>query len=434
MTDSQPGTKHPSASKRLRILFLVPFAPHLEASHGGSRVMAQLIDHLAQRHSIALCYLRAAGEPAIDNRLRERCDMIEEVLIPEAEASGVERWSRRLQVWKELIMGKPLWAIDRFSPLFGERVKTLLRTWRPDIVQIEFHIMGQYLSALSDYPAPRILVQHDPGEEAAREIMMSRFHFGRIIPQLDLLAWKRFEREITRQVHTVVVFTERDHQVVSKLGQPVPVVRIPFGTEIPKRSRNQAREEPLSLLFVGNFKHLPNVDAAQRLITVIFPMVQARFPESLLYIVGSNPPPQIERLASERVIVTGYVSDLTAYLDRAALFVVPLRMGGGMRVKILEALANGNVVVASSLAVQGIDVENGRQFVLADSDQEFSQAVIKLLDAPELRMSLARQARAWACEHLSWEKTVAAYEDLYDRLIRAHSASRLHPLEDRKSR
>jgi glycosyltransferase involved in cell wall biosynthesis len=326
-----------------------------------------------------------------------------------------------------LIAGKPLWAIDRFNSAYTERVKTLLETWHPDIVQIEFHIMGQYLSALMDYPAPRILVQHEPGEETARELIRSPYAPGRIMPQLDLLAWKRFEGEVIQQVQAVVVFTERDRQAVDKAGPHVPVVRIPFGTEIPERSLNQAGEEPLSLLFVGNFEHLPNVDAAHRLITEIFPVVRARFPESLLYIVGSNPPPKIQRLASENVLVTGYVPDLTSFLDRAALCIVPLRMGGGMRVKVLEALANGKAVIASSLAVQGLDLEDGRQVVLAESDQEFSKAAIHLLSTPDLRARLASAAYAWACANLSWEKTVSSYEDLYARLLKEDCATQFVP-------
>ena len=414
-----------SPSKNLRVLFLAPFAPHLQASHGGARVTAQLIAHLSQRHSIGLCYLRARGEPAIDDMLRECCEVVEEVMLPELEGSDMKRWSRHLRVWKELVLGKPLWAIDRFSPAYVERVQRLLKIWRPDIVQLEFHVMGQYLSALGDYPAPRILVQHEPGEESSREIMQSGFAPGRIMPELDLLAWKRFERKVVRAVQALVVFTERDRQAVRKLGKQVHVVRIPFGTEIPERSLDQAGKEPWSLLFMGNFMHLPNVDAAQRLITAIFPPVQARFPESRLYIVGSHPPPNIQRLASESVIVTGYVSDLTSYLDRAALVVVPLRMGGGMRVKILETLANGKAVVASSLAIEGLDLEDGRQVVLAESDQEFSKAAIDLLSAPELRARLAREAYAWACANLSWEKTVESYEDLYHHLLRNDCATRL---------
>jgi polysaccharide biosynthesis protein PslH len=409
-----------SSSKRLRVLFLAPFPPHLQASHGGGRVIAQLISHLSQRHSVGLCYLRAAGEPAVDDGLRERCDVVEEVVIPEVGNSGMNRWSRRLRGWRQLIMGNPLWAIDRFSPAYEERMKTLLKTWRPDIVQIEFHIMGQYLSALKDDPAPRILVQHEPGEESVREIMRASLAQGRIMPQLDVLAWKRFERKVTAQVQAVVVFTERDRQAVRKLGQQTPIVQIPLGTEIAEPSPQTTEEEPLSLLFVGNFKHLPNVDAADRLINQIFPQVQFRFPGVCLFIVGNHAPSDLLRHANEHVKVTGYVPDVKPYLDKATLVVVPLRLGGGMRVKVLEALAAGKPLVASSRAVEGLGLVNGEQVVLAEDDEEFSRAIIALLGNSSKRTLLATRARIWACANLSWEKTVAAYEDLYHRLLMAY--------------
>jgi glycosyltransferase involved in cell wall biosynthesis len=414
----QTHLDNPSSSMRLRVLFLAPFAPHLQASHGGSRVIAQLISHLSQRHAVGLCYLRAVEEPAIDDVLRECCDVVEEVLISEPEDSGIRSWFRRIRGWKKLVSGQPLWAIDRFSPDYGERAQRLLRTWQPDIVQLEFHVMGQYLSALIDYPAPRILVQHEPGEKSAQEKLKFAATPGRIMPQLDILAWKRFERDVIRQVQAVVVFTERDHKVVEKLGQKVPIIPIPIGTELPEHSLNPTGEAPLSLLFVGNFKHFPNVDAALRLITAIFPPVQAQFTESRLYIVGSHPPAELQRRASESVIITGFVPNLTPYLDRAALLVLPLRMGGGMRVKVLEALAHGKAVIASPIAIEGLDLQDGHEVKLAESDQEFSQAAIDLLREPELRAGLANRARAWACANLSWNNTVLAYEDLYDRLLK----------------
>ena len=406
-----------AAPKRFRILFLAPFAPHLEASHGGSRVIAQLIDHLAQRHSIALCYLRGVGEPAVDGLLKEHCEVVEEVVIPQIEDHVMNRWVRRLRVWEELIKGRPLWAIDRFSSAYGERVKALLKTWRPDIVQIEFHIMGQYLSALADDPVPRILVQHEPGEAATREIMRSPFAQGRIIPQLDVLAWKRFEREVTRQVQTVVVFTERDRETVSRLGEQTPIVQIPLGTEIPDLPPLQAEGEPPSLLFVGNFRHLPNLDAADRLINTIFPSVQAQFPTLRLFVVGEHLPADILRRANDNVILTGYVPDVKPYLDRATVVVVPLRLGGGMRVKVLEALAAAKPVIASARALEGLDLVDGEQVILAEDDDEFARAIVDLLGDPERQASLASRARDWAIANLSWERTAVEYEALYRNLL-----------------
>lgn len=411
-------TEGVAASQSLRVLFLAPFAPRLQASHGGGRVIAQLIAQLARRHSIGLCYLRAADEPPVDDGLRELCEIVEEVILPEREVNGVKRWFHRLRVWKDLIAGKPLWAIDRFSPAYGDRVKTLLKTWRPDIVQLEFHIMGQYLSSFTGDATPRILVQHEPGEESARENRSSAFIQGRIIPQLDLHAWKRFERRMIRQVQSVVVFTERDRQTVRKLGGQTPIVQIPLGTEVSALSLHRVEDEPFSLLFVGNFKHLPNLDAADRLINKIFPHVQSQFPQACLFIVGEHLPSNIVRAPSENVILTGYVPDVRPYLDRATLVVVPLRLGGGMRVKVLEALAAGKPIVASSRAVEGLRLVNGEQAILTEDDGEFSQAIIDLLGDSQKRASLASRAWAWANENLRWDRVADEYEALYRSLLK----------------
>lgn len=414
----QTQTIHSSDSKSLRVLFLAPFAPNLQASHGGSRVIAQLMAHLVQRHSIGLCYLRAAREPAVDRLLMEQCEIVEEVVIPDSGAPGTNRWTRRLRVWKDLIMGKPLWAIDRFSPAYGGRVKRILKVWQPDIVQLEFHIMGQYLSALADHPAPRILVEHEPGEAAARELLNSSFAAGRIMPLFDLFAWKRFERNVIRQVQAVVAFTERDCQTVRRLGQQTPIVQIPLGTDVFESSSQTTESKSLSLLFVGNYKHMPNLDAASRLINEIFPRVQAQFPEARLFVVGDHLPSRFFSQANENVVLTGYVPDIKPYLDEATLVVAPLRLGGGMRVKVLDALAAGKPLVASSRAVEGLELVNGLQMVLAEDDDEFIQAILDLLGHPQKRTFLATQARAWSSENLSWERTAEAYEALYRNLLK----------------
>jgi glycosyltransferase involved in cell wall biosynthesis len=409
--------KATASRKRLRILFLAPFAPNLQAGHGGARVIAQLISHLGQRYAVGLCYLRSANEPGVDDTLKERCEVIEEIILPHVTALSKKRWSRRRRVWKELLAGKPLWAIDRFSPIYAERLKNLLATWKPDIVQLEFHVMGQYLSALEDYPVRRILVDHEPGVESAREAIGSPLARGRFIPILDLFAWKRFEPEVVRNV--VVAFTDRDRAAVRNLGQKTALVQIPLGTDIPEPTTSSATaKDSLNLLFIGNFIHPPNVDAADRLINIIFPKVQSQFPGARLFVVGDHLPSAILRNANPNVIATGYVPDIAPYLEQASLIVLPLRLGGGMRVKTLEALAAGKAVVASKRAVEGLDVTHGKQLILAESDDDFVQAIMDLLRNPEKRQTLAAQAHDWAAANLSWGKAAAEYEKLYRCLLK----------------
>jgi glycosyltransferase involved in cell wall biosynthesis len=115
---------------------------------------------------------------------------------------------------------------------------------------------------------------------------------------------------------------------------------------------------------------------------------------------------------------------VTPYLDRAAVVVVPLRMGGGMRVKVLEALAAGKAVVASRLAVEGLDVVDGKQILLAETDKQFIDAIVQLLYYTERRTALAVCARAWACANLGWEGSIAAYDALYESLIQRSGGAR----------
>jgi glycosyltransferase involved in cell wall biosynthesis len=262
-----------------------------------------------------------------------------------------------------------------------------------------------------------VLTQYEPGTAAARDLWRAGQGQGRFVPYLEMLAWLRFERGIMRHVQVVVALTRRDRDALVRLNGRTPITCIPLGTEIPAHPLDPCGEVPPNLTFVGNFAHPPNVDAATRLIDSILPRVQAQFRDLTLYIVGDHAPVQLQRRAGPHVQVTGRVPDVTPYLDRAAIVPVPLRLGGGMRVKVLEALAAGKAVVASPLAVAGLDVVHGQQVLLAETDEQFRAAIVQLLADPQRRVQLARQARAWACANLQWESHVRAYEDLYHQLL-----------------
>jgi glycosyltransferase involved in cell wall biosynthesis len=170
---------------------------------------------------------------------------------------------------------------------------------------------------------------------------------------------------------------------------------------------------------VGNFYHPPNRDAARRLVDSIFRSVRQRFPDARLFIVGENPPAQLNPSSDEKIMITGRVPEITPYLDRAAVFVAPLRLGGGMRIKILESLAAGKAVVTTCRAAEGLNIQDGQQLILAETDDEFITQIIDLLQNPDKRIAIAKCARAWACENIAWEKSVARYESLYQGLLRA---------------
>jgi len=412
--------KTPARQSSRKLLCLLPFAPRLDATHGGGRVTGQMITELTRRHQVALLYLRAPSEPPVDDALQQRCAVVEEVIRPEGAVAVMKHRNKV----SSMLRGRPLWAAYTAVPEYESRLKALARSWRPDIVQIEFHVMGQYAFALDCCPAPRVLTDHEPGAKAARDVWQSSQGIARASTYVNWRAWERFERRIIGQVHAVVVFTERDRQALVELGSPTPIVRIPVGTILPEHPLSPDGHKPLSLLFVGNFKHPPNVEAAIRLITSIFPPVRSRFPGLVLYIVGDEPPHELRKLGNKNVIITGRVPDVTHYLNNATVVVAPLRLGGGMRVKILESLAAGKAVIASPLAIEGLDGLGEEQIILATTNEHFSEAVVGLLGDPQRRALLAAGARTWACANLGWDKSVAAYETLYENLLEPTSMAR----------
>ena len=394
---------------RRRLLFLLPFPPRLDGTHGGARVSASLLDALSRHHDIACVYFRAADEPEFDEGVASRCAVVVEVPV-RARVPRLTRIARHLAP----LRGIPTWAAWRNEPAFARRAAEVAAAWMPDIVHFEYHVMGQYAFGLHDSTAARILTQYEAGVLAADE-HLSTGDDRAPASRVERRAWARFERRVMAAMDAVIVFSERDRAALTPLAGRTPIVRIPIGTPVPAAPLDPlgAADPPL-LLFIGNFVHPPNRDAAVRLAETILPAVRNAIPAARLRIVGDGPPSRAVNVAG--VEATGVVPDVTPHLDDAALVVVPLRVGGGMRVKVVEALAHGKAVVASPRAVEGLDVESGVQLVVADTDEQFVTEIVRLLRAPEQRRRLAVNARAWACAHLGEERWVAAYDALYDSL------------------
>jgi glycosyltransferase involved in cell wall biosynthesis len=372
-------------------------------------MVAQLVSLLALRHDVALLCLRFPDEPPVDEVLRERCDVVEEVHRPLLARSPWNLWKERRRI-QLLLDGAPPWVIGCSVGDFWTRLGTLTRHWQPEVVQIEYAVMGQYAQALDDIPVRRILVDLDvigpeayPGRRSRRR--PRSFHVD---------AWARYRASIMGHVDAVVVLTERDEGAIRSLpGGTTRIVRIPLAVEPPATPLDPLGRPPPSLLFVGSYSHPPNVEAARRLVGEIFPRLRERHPELVLQLVGESPP---AGLTGDGVVITGRVPDVTPYLDAAAVVAAPLGSGGGMRVKVLEALAAGKALVASSRAIEGLDLVSGEQVVVAESDTEFVDAISALLADEDARAALAGRARAWAVASLAAEQSTQAYEALYDSL------------------
>jgi glycosyltransferase involved in cell wall biosynthesis len=409
MTSAAP---RPSRGAR-RVLVCTPYAPRLDARHGG-KATAQLLLRLAERNEIGLLALRTPSGERVDPAIAKRCALVHEVVAPAAGSP----LSRRLAWSVGLLRGLPPWAADCRSAEYEQALERLLDEWRPDLIEIHLQAMAQYVDAPARRGIPCVLVDYDPASTWADELRGAASGPRRLVRRLEASAWRRYERATRPRFDAIVVFAERDLDAVRPTAGGAIVTRVPLAVDVPERPLDPVGSEPPTIVFVGSFGHPPNVDAALWLAGTIFPRVAALVPEARLELVGHAPGEEVLALAGGAVSVHASVPDVTPYLDRAAVVVAPIRMGGSMRMKVLESLAAGKALVVSPRAAEGVEELTGEQLLVVEDADEMAEALASLLLDPARRRSLAESARRWAESNLGWERGVAAFEDLYDTLRR----------------
>jgi glycosyltransferase involved in cell wall biosynthesis len=174
-------------------------------------------------------------------------------------------------------------------------------------------------------------------------------------------------------------------------------------------------------VFTGLMKYRPNVDAAIFFVDEILPRILVRRPTATFYIVGGDAPPAVTRLASRNVVVTGTVDDVRPYVQKAAVVVVPLRMGSGTRLKVLEGLSMGKPMVSTSLGCEGIDLVHREHLLIADEPRSFASAVLELMSKPDTAATLGAHGRSLMLQRYRWEAAAHELDGFYGRLRRPSS-------------
>jgi glycosyltransferase involved in cell wall biosynthesis len=223
------------------------------------------------------------------------------------------------------------------------------------------------------------------------------------LSELDWQRWPRYQQNVWNRSDRIQVFTTRDAARIRSMAPEVADrVRVnPFGIELPMSS-DPGIEQGNTLVFVGNYTHLPNVDAALWLGHEIMPRLRQLYPGVLLSLVGIYPPPSVMALACSDIVITGPVPKIEPILERAAVVLAPVRIGGGMRMKVLQSLALGKAVVTTPRGAEGLAINgHGAPLIIAADAEGLARETAALLASPEMRCQLGQQARAFVAEHYS---------------------------------
>jgi glycosyltransferase involved in cell wall biosynthesis len=238
----------------------------------------------------------------------------------------------------------------------------------------------------------------------------------RLVFTLEAAKMARYERATVRRFPHVIAVSERDRQEMTHMTDESRLTVVPTGVDV-ERYRAAAGFEPAQplLMFLGSMDWEANIDAVVYFCDEIWPLVRAAVPSARFRIVGRNPHPRVKTLASESVEVTGSVPSVVDHLREAAVFVVPLRIGGGTRLKIFEAMAAGKAVVSTTVGAEGLDVHDGRELILADTTARFADAVVRLLEDRERRRRFEAAASELAAR-FDWSVIARQFEGILTKI------------------
>lgn len=314
----------------------------------------------------------------------------------------------------------PGFVAEWYSQEMAAAVEQITSERRVDLVHIEFLLMAAYVWHVRNIPT--VLTEHDVGHLSFFNSYFRERSGLRSLGQIgEWLRTRRFHRQACQRFSRVVALTPADMLLVKKTIPAERLTLVPTGVNLEKfkYQPETAEGRPVDLAYVGHYPHYPNEDAALWFCRKIFPRICSQRPETTLSLIGSGPTSKILALASPQIEITGTVAEVMPCLDRAKVFVAPLRLSEGVKGKVLEAFARGLPVVATSIVQKGIpQARDNEHLLVADSPSEFADAVLRLLGDAALRKRFAGSGRKLVERHYSWDRSSRDLETLYCDLLR----------------
>jgi len=414
-------------------MVLTPYLPHRRVGHGGGTAVRDLVTSLARKHTVLVVALMRPGEESLLSEVAELGVQVTGLHFLDHTAQGADRANligQRLTTGlRSMVTGYPPYVEKYFDRPLARQIRQAVVDFQPDAIQIEYLQMASYCRDLRRWrdekgtQQPRLILNsHELGSlprerRAARATNpLIRWRF-----QAEANAWRRLQVAATEWADHTLCVTPEDHVLYQAMGGH-NLVTVPLGMDLDLVTTDWqpgAVDGRETHLFVGSFGHRPNVLAAEFLLDRVWPAVVAQRPAATLVLAGRGSDEFLaarlprEKWASEQVQALGFVDDLSPHFRNCRLFVAPLPEGGGIKIKILEAMARGIPVVTTPVGAEGITDEADGAITIAPCDDSFATAVIN--DAADLDGCRLRTARARTLieKRFSWEAITDRLAELY---------------------
>ncbi len=398
----------------MRILFLTAHLPFPPFS-GGRRREFELISRLGKDFEIHLCSITKTWETDI------------------MYISNLLYCCASVNLFKAVFNDNKQYAIypnqikRHTSEEASSYISFLLKNKPFDVVHVEGYYLMQHLPIKPDIPV--LLVEHN----IECLLNLQRFRLA-TIQQDKSYYWQEYvytlkwERTFWKRATKCVTLTTEDESNMRQLESNIDIRTIPNGIDHRKMIDEAASSNICknfivsakcpSILFVGNFLYEPNIDAALYFSQLIFPLILKDVPNAKLHLVGNAPPPEVSSLTlNKQIKVSGYVDSLTHFYKDADVVVCPLRIGGGVKVKVLEALNAGKAIVSTSIGAQGLNLSTYPSLTVSDEVADFAEKVVRFLLDPQKRYRQEQQALAYASILPTWDQATEAFVQCYKEII-----------------
>jgi glycosyltransferase involved in cell wall biosynthesis len=388
------------------------------ANTGGRLRSLHTIAALSQRHRVGLITTHPPGDDP--EKLAARlpaCEWIDSISfgLPK-QGSGrfalavASSWATRYpaDLWR--------WRVPAIKARVRERIREGV-----DVCVADFLVAMPNLPARAAVPV--VLFEHN-----VEYMIWKRLHdvetrpWRRALLALEWRKMRRYEASACARAGLTVAVSEADRDLLASNAPGAAIGAIPTGVDTSYFHPNGAVEAPATLVFTGSMDWYPNEDAVLYFLEAILPQIRREVPGVSLAVVGRDPSSRLQAAgAAAGIRVTGTVADVRPYVAEAAVYVVPLRVGGGTRLKIFEALAMAKPVVATGVGAEGLPIVSGQHFLRADDPADFARAVVTLLRDPERRRALGEAGRRLVEERYSWTQVARDFERHCEDLVSNHA-------------
>jgi GT2 family glycosyltransferase/glycosyltransferase involved in cell wall biosynthesis len=399
------GFKRRKEGAKPRILMITSVVPY-PPNDGGKIRIYQMLKKLASRYDIHfLCFYRDQDDLEQLKEIQEFC----------RSADAVPFSSHPMALPSRALF--PEFCQNWISPEMSGKILDIVRTLPIDLVQIDFTMMAYYGRLITDIPV--IFVELDAGIlQFGKSYNPAGRGWRKLLEFYEWLRMLRFELARLPEYTKVIVLNIEDEKLLKSFLPDLDISTVTMGTDLDHFLEDFQPVENNRMLYVGSLTHHPNVDAIRWFVLKVLPLIRETIPGALVSIVGSGDPSGIDDIRDlPGVEYIGQVEDVRPYLRRAAVFVAPVRLGSGMKGKVLEALAMAKPMVAASVAASGIPVVSGQHLIIADDPRSFSEGVIKLFRDPDLREKIALNGQQLIKKQFSWKRKADEMDMIYREIL-----------------